>query len=198
MYTDNNPLTYVLTSAKLNATGLPWVGELADFNFDIKYHPGKSHVDADTFSRMLLDFDEYIKTCTEEVGTDEIQAIACSAQVQADGGSAWITTLTDNPAVLTSDPTLFKQSRLPQIQQVNIATEQRQDKVIGRVLSYLKSGKRPTSTETSADLPATKQLLFEWKKLEVGSDNILRCISGPYKQIVLPRKFHQLVYKELH
>ena len=108
VYTDNNPLTYILTSAKLNATGLCWVGKLADFNFDIKYRPGKSHVDADTFSRMPLDFGEYMKTCIEEVGTDEIQAIACSAQIQADGRSTWITTLTDNPALLTSDPTLFK------------------------------------------------------------------------------------------
>ena len=198
VYTDNHPLTYVLTSAKLNATGPHWVGELADFNFDIKYRPGKSYVDADTFSRMPLDFGEYMKTCTEEVGTDEIQAIASSAQVQADGGSTWITTLTDNPAVLTSDPTLFKQSHSPQIQQVNITGAQIQDRVIGRVRSYLKSGKRPTSIETSADLPATKQLLFEWKRLKVNSDNILRHISGPYKQIVLPRKFHQLVYKELH
>ena len=74
---------------------------------------------------MPLDFGEYMKTCTEEVGTDEIQAIACSAQVQADGGSTWITTLTDNPAVLTSDPTLFKQSHLPQIQQVDIAAAQK-------------------------------------------------------------------------
>ena len=64
-------------------TGLHWVDELVDFNFDIKYHPGKSHVDF-TFSRMPLDFGEYMKTCTEEVGTDEIQAIACSAQVQTD------------------------------------------------------------------------------------------------------------------
>ena len=161
VHTDNNPLTYVLTSAKLNATGLRWVGELADFNSEIKHRPGKSHVDADTFSRMPLDFGEYMKTCTEEVGTDEIQAITCSAQVQADGGSTWITTLTDNPAVLTSDPTLFKQSHSPQIQQGNIAAAQRQDRAIGRVLSYLKSGKRPASTETSADLPATKQLFFE-------------------------------------
>ena len=37
VYTDNNPLTYVLTSAKLNATGLRWVGELANFNFEIRY-----------------------------------------------------------------------------------------------------------------------------------------------------------------
>ena len=40
VYTDNNPLTYVLTTAKLNATCLRWVNELADFNFDIKYRPG--------------------------------------------------------------------------------------------------------------------------------------------------------------
>ena len=41
VYTDNNPLTYVLTSAKLNAVGLRWVSELADFNFVIKYRRGK-------------------------------------------------------------------------------------------------------------------------------------------------------------
>ena len=53
VYTDNNPLTYVLSSAKLNATGLCWVGELEDFNFNIKYHPGTVHRDADTLSRIL-------------------------------------------------------------------------------------------------------------------------------------------------
>ena len=37
VYTDNNPLTSVLTSAKLNVIGLRWVGELADFNFEIRY-----------------------------------------------------------------------------------------------------------------------------------------------------------------
>ena len=34
VYTDNNPLTYILSSARLNATGLRWVSELADFNFN--------------------------------------------------------------------------------------------------------------------------------------------------------------------
>ena len=38
-------LTYILSSAKL-ATGLRWVGELADFNFTFKYHPGKVNTDA--------------------------------------------------------------------------------------------------------------------------------------------------------
>ena len=36
VFTDNNPLTYILTSAKLKATGLQWVNELADFHLDVK------------------------------------------------------------------------------------------------------------------------------------------------------------------
>ena len=47
VYTDNNPLTYVLTTAKLNAVGIRWVNELADFNFTIKYRPGRENIDAD-------------------------------------------------------------------------------------------------------------------------------------------------------
>lgn len=35
--TDNNPLIYVNTTAKLNATGHRWVSELASFNFTLKY-----------------------------------------------------------------------------------------------------------------------------------------------------------------
>ena len=31
VFTDSNPLIYVLSSAKLNATGLHWIGELADY-----------------------------------------------------------------------------------------------------------------------------------------------------------------------
>lgn len=41
VYNDNNPLTYVLSRAKLNATGLRWIGELADFRFHVKCRPGK-------------------------------------------------------------------------------------------------------------------------------------------------------------
>ena len=35
VYTNNNPLTYVLTTAKLNATGQQWVASLANYNFKI-------------------------------------------------------------------------------------------------------------------------------------------------------------------
>ena len=66
VYTDNNLLTYVLTSAKLNATGHRWVAELADFNFTIKYRPGKTNTDADVLSRMPLDLLRSIGTAWME------------------------------------------------------------------------------------------------------------------------------------
>lgn len=67
IYTDNNPLTYVLTPAKLNATRHRWVAQLADFNFSIKYHPGKSNADVDGLSRMPLDIDRLMEECTEQL-----------------------------------------------------------------------------------------------------------------------------------
>jgi len=52
IYTENNPLTYIMGTAKLNAVGHRWVGELSDFRFDVKYRPGKVNIDADTLSRI--------------------------------------------------------------------------------------------------------------------------------------------------
>lgn len=55
VYTDNNPLIYVLSSSKLSSTSLHWVGELANFNSTIHYRPTKAKIDADTWSWMPLD-----------------------------------------------------------------------------------------------------------------------------------------------
>ena len=53
--TDNNPLTYILTAAKLNATGLRWISELANYQFSLSYRSGKKHLDADFLSRNPID-----------------------------------------------------------------------------------------------------------------------------------------------
>ena len=52
VYTDNNPLTYVLTTAKLDATGQRWIANLANYNFKIHYRSGKSNIDADALSQI--------------------------------------------------------------------------------------------------------------------------------------------------
>jgi transposase InsO family protein len=49
--TDNNPLTYILTSAKLDATGHRWLAALSVYDFEIRYRPGRNNTDADSLSR---------------------------------------------------------------------------------------------------------------------------------------------------
>lgn len=51
VHTDNNPLTYVLTTAKLDAAGHRWLAELSTYDFSLKYRPGKQNIDADALSR---------------------------------------------------------------------------------------------------------------------------------------------------
>ena len=54
-YTDNNPLTYILTSAKLDATGQRWVASLANYDFRIFYKSGKTNIEANALSRIPRD-----------------------------------------------------------------------------------------------------------------------------------------------
>ena len=49
--TDNNPLTYVLTSVKLDATSHRWLASLSSYNFKLTYRSGRSNGDADGLSR---------------------------------------------------------------------------------------------------------------------------------------------------
>lgn len=49
--TDSNPLTYLLTTAKLDATSYRWLAALSTFSFRLQYRAGKQNVDADSLSR---------------------------------------------------------------------------------------------------------------------------------------------------
>ena len=52
VHTDNNPLTYIFSSANLDATGQHWVARLASYNFSLEYQKGKDNTVADFLSRM--------------------------------------------------------------------------------------------------------------------------------------------------
>ena len=75
VYTDNNPLTFILTSAHLEAAGRHWVAELSGFKFDIKYRPGKANGDADELSRMPLDIENYVKECNMETSRETFKVM---------------------------------------------------------------------------------------------------------------------------
>ena len=74
VFTDNNPLTYILTTAKLDATGHRWVAALSNYTFSIIYKPGKNNKDADALSRIK---------CPEAVDISSQSVHAVCEEVQA-------------------------------------------------------------------------------------------------------------------
>ena len=62
--TDNNPLTYIMTTPNLYATGHQWVGALAKFNFQLEYQKGRDNTVADLLSQI-----------TTHLGPEAVQAI---------------------------------------------------------------------------------------------------------------------------
>ena len=64
VYTDNNPLTYILTTAKLDAASHRWVTSLANYSFRLHYQAGRTNIDADALSRV-----SWAKCMPDNLGT---------------------------------------------------------------------------------------------------------------------------------
>ena len=62
--TDNNPLTYIMTTPNLDATGHRLVGALAKFNFQLEYQKGQVNTVADVLSQI-----------TTHLGLEAVQSI---------------------------------------------------------------------------------------------------------------------------
>lgn len=137
VYTDNNPLTYILSTAKLNAVGHRWVGELADFHFTIKYRPGKVNTDADTLSRYPVKFHEHIQEYTEVMPPDVVSAIWQGDKATKDKDVPWMAALqlcTDDNSPPTSTPMFTPE---------DIRSAQRGDMSICEVITLKQNGWKP-------------------------------------------------------
>ena len=52
VHTDNNPLTYIFSTANLDAAGQRWLAHLTSYNFALVYQKGKDNTVADFLSLM--------------------------------------------------------------------------------------------------------------------------------------------------
>lgn len=193
VYTDNNPLTYVMSTAKLNAVGHRWVGELADFRFEVKYRPGKVNVDADTLSRLPLDIDGYVDACTEELPRDTILATwdGSRAAKQRDVAYVAVLDLAQNSLTLKS-PEL-----LPTISHDELMKSQRDDPVIGQAIRLKETSNTLTGDMRRGVTGPTRKLLHEWEKLHL-KDGLLYRKTSQRSQLVLPDQYRPMVLKYLH
>jgi transposase InsO family protein len=201
VYTDNNPLTYILSSAKLDATRHRWVAELADFNFKIFYKPGSSNNDADGLSRMPLDIDRYMKECTQGVEPDEFGAVAQLTQDSKQCQTGWSFAMASKNATLLDVFGLEEASPIDAITDTEIQKAQKSDPVLGKVWDFVSKGARPRNRE----LPSAKLKAWmrEWPRLLIDSHGLLRRRRleqgvGEVYQLALPSVYKNLVYDELH
>ena len=72
VYTDNDPLSYLQTTAKLGATEMRWAAELVQFTVTIKYHSGRSNKNADALSTKVSHGQHPSETRLEEMTSDSL------------------------------------------------------------------------------------------------------------------------------
>lgn len=193
VYTDNNPLTYVMSTAKLNAVGHRWVGELADFRFDIRYRPGKSNVDADTLSRLPLDMEKYEMACTEELSNEAVRTTWDGSQVAEQKDVAWVAALN----MRSSDSHLQSHSHLPTISHDDLVSAQKEDQAIGKIVELKESNTKLTDDIRKTVNGDARKLLHEWSRLYF-EDGLLYRRTNQRRQLVLPLKHRLIALKHLH
>ena len=82
VYTDNNPLAYVMES-KLGASQIRWLSELALFDFVIKYQTGQSNRAADALSHCPFNPSCDDSFTESEANSDECEVISYSSVCEA-------------------------------------------------------------------------------------------------------------------
>ena len=191
--TDNNPLTHLQT-AKLGAIEQRWYADLANFDFDIKYRPGKTNP-ADGLSRIPPE-----PPSSALPGTRVPAHLACALEVwceQVDAGD------TSTPADHVNVPTPSVTDKdtlgttLPHRTKEELACLQMEDTAISSILHTWPDP--PTSRNI---LPEAKKLAKQLPRLELIDGILYRRVNdphlGPLQQLVLPASLRPDVLSSLH
>ena len=122
--TDNNPLTYIMTTPNLDATGHQWVSALAKYNFWLEYQKGQDNAVADALSQVTTCLEpETVQTILDGATMDTFQRVE-----------------RENPAIIKSDQQLEQEVQvttgqvLVEMHVTNWAAAQKEDPKLDAVL----------------------------------------------------------------
>ncbi|KAL6470998.1 hypothetical protein MHYP_G00196480 [Metynnis hypsauchen] len=138
VFTDNNPLTYVLSTARLNAVGHRWVGELADFHFNVKYRPGRMNIDADTLSRYPVTLSDNMSEYTEAMSPEIVSAVLQGSNAVQEEDVPWAAAM----LFASKDEDLFL-GCVPTVTPRDIKAAQQEDETIREVMKLKERNWKP-------------------------------------------------------
>ena len=168
VFTDNNPLTYVLTSAKLDACGQRWVAKLANYNFSIKYRCGVSNTEADALSRI-----KWPEALSENVDIDNgcmdthiINAILAGAVTK----SSLIESVSCSAEIIPTE--LDKNTG--NLSGINWSKEQKLDPNLGVIIRLIESKQLTKRKLQGKDSSEVKSFLRNRKNLKLVKDVLYR------------------------
>ena len=148
--TDNNPLTYALTTAKLDATGHRWLATLSSYNFSLVYRSGRKNLDADALSVLPSNnketsFNEVIKAICQGVlaSKEEVPTVECVLLAQDTAVD-----IDDVDTNIGSD-----------LNQVDWPAEQTMDATIHRIRQLFATGHKPTKRQIAFEPNSCQSIL---------------------------------------
>ena len=194
--TDNNPLTYVLTSAKLDATGHRWVAALANYNFSLHYRSGKLNKDADSLSRLCEGNDR-----EEVVYPDVLNAIMHSCQVPREELALAESVLVGRSFPIQIPDNGISPDTVKALSSTDWIKGQDADPAISRVKEILQYPKKPSARTIAKESPDVRKFLRDWGRFTVKDKVLYRTatVNGEkYDQLVIPANTKSIVLKALH
>ena len=131
--TDNNPLTYIMSTPNLDATGHCWVSALAKYDFRLEYQKGRDNAVADAWSRV-----------TTHLKPEAVQAILDGSAVDASQRAE-----RENPAIIENDQQLEQEVQvatgqvLAEMHVTDWAVVQKEDPELNAVYNGWSLGRKP-------------------------------------------------------
>ena len=138
---DNNPLTYIFSSANLDAAGQRWVAQLASYNFALEYQKGKDNTVADFLSRLddRLPAGE-VQDYLNKIPYPGVKAVLDNAITPlADRAEQGIRPNPDNQKAGQEETTDARQARLATTNITDWKLEQQEDPVLYQVVKHRKA-----------------------------------------------------------
>ena len=138
--TDNNPLTYIFSSANLDAAGQRWVARLTSYNFSLEYQKGKDNTVADFLSQMnehLLD--EEVQEYLNQILHPGVKAVLDNAITPIEEHAEQGVRLTPDHQEGSQEVTVeARPARLATTNVTNWKQEQKEDPVLYQVAKHLR------------------------------------------------------------